>query len=128
MTRTQSKVFAVLAVAAVIALGLAAPATAADQKAPRGGLQAAIDPATHQLRQPTAAEVAALSAQSMLMTKSAGEPEITSYADGTISAVLTADFLNVWLAAAGADGSLNQICVDGADAATVQPAAAYEEK
>jgi hypothetical protein len=133
MTRLHSKIFAALGLAAAIAIGLAAPAAAGDERAPRGGgnagLQVAIDPATRQIRQPTAAEMAALSAQSTLMTKAAGAPMITTFADGTISAVLTTDYLNVWLAAIGADGSLGQICVDGADAATAQPAAsALEEK
>jgi hypothetical protein len=127
MTRTQSRIFAVLALAAVIALGLAAPAAAGDQKVPRGGLQAAIDPVTRQLREPTAAEAAALVAQAAMMTR-AGAPQVTKFADGTISAVLTADYLNVWLAAIDVNGSMNQVCVDGADAVTAQPAAAYEEK
>jgi hypothetical protein len=65
----------------------------------------------------------------MLMTKAASEAVVTTFADGTISAVLGSDYLNVWLAAIGADGSLGQVCVDGADAATAQPAAsALEEK
>lgn len=133
MTRKQPKFFATLGLAAAIALGLAAPASAGDARAPRqgaqAGLQVAVDPVTHQLRQPTAAESQALMAQTLMMTKDAGGPQITTWADGTMSAVLTTDYLNVWLAAIGADGSLNQICVDGADAATAQPAApALEEK
>jgi len=128
MTRTQSRIFAALALAAVIALGLAAPAAAGDQKAPRGGLQAAIDPATHQLREPTAAEAAALVAQSGMMTRAAGAPQVTKFADGTISAVLGTDYLNVWLAAIDANGSMGQVCVNGADAATVNPTPAMEEK
>jgi len=133
MTRTQSRIFAALALAALIAIGLAAPALAGDERAPRpgaAGLQVAVDPATHQLRQPTAAEVQALTAQgrAMSMAKS-GDVQITAFADGTLSAVLSEDYLNVWLAAVGADGSVAQICVDGSDAATAQPAAAaLEEK
>jgi len=134
MTRTQSKIFAALALAAVIAIGLAAPALAGDTRASRqgaaAGMQVAIDPATHQLRQPTAAEAQALTAQGRAMTMAkSGEPQITAFADGTLSAVLTADYLNVWLAAIDANGSVAQICVDGSDAATAQPgAAALEEK
>lgn len=133
MTRLPSKVLAALGLAATIAFGLAAPASAGDERAPRGGsragLQAAVDPVTHELRQPTAAEVQALTPLARTMTKSAGEPEITIYPDGTMSAVLGADYLNVWLAAIDAQGSVHQICVDGADAATANPAAAaFEEK
>lgn len=119
MTRTQARIFAALALAAVIALGLAAPAAA-------GGLQAAVDPATRQLRQPTAAEAAALSAQ--LMTTMPRASQVTKFADGTISAVLSADYLNVWLVALGANGSMGQVCVAGADAATAAAAPAMEEK
>jgi hypothetical protein len=133
MTRTQSKIFAALALAAVIAIGLAAPALAGDARAPRpgaaAGMQVAIDPATHQLRQPTAAEAQALTAQGAMTMAKSGEPQITAFADGTLSAVLTTDYLNVWLAAIDANGSVAQICVDGSDAATAQPgAAALEEK
>jgi hypothetical protein len=126
MTRTQTRICAALALAAVIALGLAAPAAAGNQQAARGGLQAAIDPATRQLRQPTAAEAAALSAP--LMTAMPRASQVTKFADGTISAVLSADYLNVWLVALGANGSLGQVCVAGADAATANPASAMEEK
>ncbi len=126
MTRMRSRIFAVLALAAVIALGLAAPAVAGDRQAPRGGLQAAIDPVTRQLREPTAAEAAVLSAP--LMATMPRASQVTKFADGTISAVLSADYLNVWLVALGANGSMGQICVAGADAATANPAAAMEEK
>lgn len=133
MTRLPSKIFAALGLAATIAFGLAVPASAGDERAPRGGsragLQVAIDPVTHEIRQPTAAEAQALIAMARTMTKSAGEPDITTYADGTISAVLGADYLNVWLAAVDARGSMYQVCVDGANAATANPAAAaLEEK
>lgn len=132
MMRLQSKVFAALGLAAAIALGLAAPASAGDERAPRGGgrsgLQVAIDPATHQIRQPTAAEERELIAMARAMTKSAGEPDITTFADGTISAILTADYLNVWLAAVDANGSVYQVCSDGANAAAAAAAPALEEK
>src|SRR5262245_35397236 len=125
MTRAQSRIFAVLAVAAVIALGLAAPAAAGDQEVPRGGLQAAIDPATHQLREPTAAEAAMLSG---MLGRAASQTQVTKFADGTISAVLGTDYLNVWLAAIDANGSMGQVCVAGADAVTANAAPAMEEK
>src|SRR5947207_14810125 len=99
MTRTQSRICAALALAAVIATGLAAPALAGDARASRpgaaAGMQVAIDPATHQLRQPTAAEAQALTAQGAMTMAKSGEPQLTAFADGTLSAVLTADYPNV---------------------------------
>jgi hypothetical protein len=134
MMGLQRNVLAVLSLAAIVALGLAAPAAAGDGKAPReakgsrAGLLVAIDPATGQLRPPTAAEARALLAPAAAMTKSGGEPQFTTWPDGTMSAVLTADYLNVWLAQAGANGSLYQVCVDGDNAGTATAAPAFEEK
>ncbi len=129
--------FAVLALAALAALALAVPASAGHKapatpgvQAPSNGLMVAIDPATGKLRQPTAAEALALSAQTPLMTKAAiTGSEVTTFADGTTSAVLGPEFLNVWLVQVNPDGSLSQACVDGASLGTAQPAtAALEEK
>lgn len=122
---------AALGLVAVFALGLAAaPAFAGGAKAPNG-LQVAIDPATGKIRQPTAAESRALASQleGQFMTKAAA-PKVTGWADGTISVVLTADYLNVWMVQLNADGSVGQLCVDGYEAATAQPAGApaLEEK
>ena len=119
-----------LGLAVAFALGLAAaPVFAGGAKAPNG-LQVAIDPATGKIRQPTAAESRALASQfeSQFMTKAA--PQLTEWADGTISMVLTADYLNVWMVQLNADGSVGQLCVDGYEAATAQPAGApaFEEK
>jgi hypothetical protein len=116
---------AVLALA-VIALGLAAaPAFAGGRQAVSNGLQVAID-ANGNLRQPTAAESRVLAMP--FTAKALSAPQFTAWADGTISMVLTPDYLNVWLVGLNADGSANQVCVDGYNAATVQPAPALEEK
>jgi len=112
---------AALGLAGTFALGLAAaPAFA-------GGMQVAIDPATGKIRQPTAAESRALSAP--FMTKAAtGVPQLMQWADGTKSMALTEDYLNVWLVQLNADGSANQVCVDGANASLQSIAPALEEK
>ena len=131
---------AILALGAVAALALAGPASAA-HKAPRqhrvqpvvvlNGMQVALDPVTGGIRQPTAAESQALSAQTSFMAKAtSSDPQVTTFADGTMSAVLPVDNLNVWVVQLNADGSLSQVCVDGANAANTNPAAgpALEEK
>jgi len=112
---------AALGLAGTFALGLAAaPAFA-------GGMQVAIDPATGKIRQPTAAESRALSAP--FMTKAAtGVSMLRQWADGTKSMALTEDYLNVWLVQLNADGSANQVCVDGANASLQSIAPALEEK
>jgi hypothetical protein len=94
------------------------------------GMQVAIDPVTGGIRQPTAAESQALGARPTFMTKAASSAQGTTFADGTMSAVLPVDNLNVWVVQLNADGSLSQVCVDGANAANTNPAAApaLEEK
>jgi hypothetical protein len=126
---------AALGLAAALALGLAAaPAFAGSGKAVRGagartpvnGMQVAIDPATGKIRRPTAAESRALSVP---IAKSAtADLQFTTWPDGTMSAVLTEDYLNVWLVQLNADGSANQVCVDGANASQQSLAPAFEEK
>ncbi|HEX3555587.1 MAG TPA: hypothetical protein VIA62_20385 [Thermoanaerobaculia bacterium] len=139
-TRAKAHRFAVPALGALAALALTVPASAG-HKAPAApgvqaptseGLMVAIDPATGKVRQPTAAEALALSAHTPMMTKAAmtsSDPQVTTFADGTMSAQLPPDFLNVWLVQINPDGSLSQACVDGASLGNAQPApAALEEK
>jgi hypothetical protein len=130
MTKLQRRGVRIVALglAAAFALGLAAaPVFAGGAKAPNG-LQVAIDPATGQIRQPTAAESRALAGLSMAKAATSA-PQFTQFADGTISMVLTEDYLNVWLVGLNADGSAGQVCVDGAAAGSAQFAApAMEEK
>ncbi len=127
MTKMQRRGvrIAALGLAVAFALGLAAaPAMAGGAKAPNG-LQVAIDPATGKIRQPTAAESRALAG----LSTAKAAPQFTQFADGTISMVLTSDYLNVWLVGLNANGSAGQICVDGAAAGSAQfPAPAMEEK
>jgi hypothetical protein len=130
MMKMQKRVVRVgaLGLAATFTLGIAtAPAFARERaaKAPGHGLQVAVD-ATGKIRQPTAAESRALSAQFATKAATAG-PQFTHWADGTISAVLTEDYLNVWLVQLNADGSAGQVCVDGANA-TQSAAPAGEDK
>ena len=129
MTKMQRRGVRIVALGlAVLALGLAAaPAMAGGAKAPNG-LQVAIDPATGKIRQPTAAESRALAG--LFTAKSAtSAPQVTQWADGTISMVLTEDYLNVWMVGINANGSVGQVCVDGAAAGSAQfTAPAMEEK
>lgn len=111
----------------IVALSLAtAPAFAAGAKAPNG-LQVAIDPATKQIRQPTAAESRELAG--MFTAKAAtSAPQFTQWADGTISMVLTEDYLNVWMVGLNPNGTVGQVCVDGAATGSVQFAAPVMEE
>jgi hypothetical protein len=131
MTKLQKRGgrIAALGLAATFALGLTtAPAFAGEKvRATANGMQVAIDAATGKIRQPTAAESRALSASVQTKSATAG-PTFTTWPDGTISAVLTSDYLNVWLVNLNADGSANQVCVDGASADSTQVAPALEEK
>jgi hypothetical protein len=135
-SRSQTKASSVRWVAVLGAVGLlacAGPALAgqAGKEAPQiQGVQVHIDPATGQVRQPTAAEVRALSdAVRALFARSAQGVQVTEHADGSLSATLGPDSLNVWVATIDADGQLHQTCVEGANAAgALQGAPALEEK
>lgn len=132
----------VLALGTLTTLALAVPASAAQKapgrhrveaEAPGQGMMVAIDPATGKIRQPTAAETQALTSQvkAMMSAKAAvsSDPQITTFADGTMSAVIPPGYLNVWMVQLNADGTTSEICVDGANAANIQPAVpAFEEK
>jgi hypothetical protein len=140
LTASKSPRIATLALGTLAALALAVPASAGHkapaapgvQAPPSNGMTVAIDPATGKIRQPTAAEALALSAQMPMMTKAAmtsSDPQVVTYADGTMSAQVPPDFLNVWLVQINPDGSLSQVCVDGANLGNARPAtAALEEK
>ena len=129
MTKMQRRGVRIVALGlAVLALGLAAaPVFAGGAKAPNG-LQVAIDPATGQIRQPTAAESREL-AGTFTAKSATVAPVFTQWADGTISMVLTEEYLNVWLVGLNPNGTASQVCVDGSAAGSAQPAAlAMEEK
>lgn len=123
---------AALGLAAATVLSLAAPAFAGEKPvATKGnGVMAAID-ATGKLRQPTAAESKALVAgvESMLKS-SASSLKAKQTADGTMSVNLGTSFLSISIAQMGADGNVQQVCVDNAaDAnALLNAAPLFEDK
>jgi len=91
------------------------------------GAQVHIDPATGKIRQPTPAEVKALAdAFRAKVARSAQGVQVTEHADGSVSALLGPEALNVWVATINPDGSISQACIEGALAAPAAPA--LEEK
>lgn len=133
--RSETKASGVRWVAALGALGLLAFAGSAvagqeGNRAQVQGVQVHVDPATGQVRQPSPAEVKALAdAVRVLFGRSAQGVQVTEHADGSLSARMGPESLNVWVATIGPDGSLRQTCVEGANAAVaLQTAPALEEK
>jgi hypothetical protein len=131
MMRTQKRSVrtAAMLLGAAAVLGIAAAPAFAGGAQASNGFQAAIDPATRQLRQPTAEESRDLAAR--LTAKALpGVAKVTQWADGTLSMVLTEEYQNVWIVGLNADGTVSQICVDGYDAVTATPSAtpAFEER
>lgn len=123
---------AALALVAGAVLGLAAPALAGEEpgvKAPANTLLTAID-ARGRLRQPTPAEAKELIKGVAALTKSADGLPVAYWADGMMSMDLGGAFMHVWVAYAGADGSLQNACVEGPEAAEalLAPALVGEEK
>ena len=123
MTKSYGKGvrLAALGLAAATVLSLAAPAFAGEKPAVRkghgagNGLMAAIDPATGKLRQPTAAESKALATGVTSLLKTSASPlQAKQTPDGTLSVDLGTSFLNISIAQVGADGTLQQICLDNA--------------
>ena len=123
--RSETKASGARWVAALGTVGLLAFAGTALQAA-----QVHVDPATGQVRQPSAAEVKALAdAVRALFARSAQGVQVTEHADGSLSAKIGPESLNVWVATIGPDGSLRQTCVEGANAAgALQAAPALEVK
>lgn len=139
MTRSYGKSIrlAALGLAGAMAVCLAAPAHAGEERATaRGlnesgaGLLAAID-GHGKLRQPTPAESRFLASgvKSMSMTE-ASDVQVVTWADGTQSIDLTGTFMNVWVAQSGADGNLHSICINTPEDANalLNSAPALEEK
>lgn len=134
MRNTHKRTFrlAAMGLAAAAVLGLAAPALAGEEpgvKAPTSTLLTAID-ASGRFRQPTPAEAKELIKGVAALTKSADGLPVTYWADGTMSMDLGGAFMHVWVAYAGADGSLHNACVEGPEAAEalLTPVPAAEEK
>ncbi|HEV2845253.1 MAG TPA: hypothetical protein VG477_10435 [Thermoanaerobaculia bacterium] len=129
---------AALGVAAAVVLGLAAPALAGEErptrkpavKTPAESLMAAID-SRGKLRQPTAEEAQQLLAGLRSMTKSApANLPVEYWADGSMSVDLSGTFEHIWVAYVGAEGSLQNACIESPDqaAALLNPAPVAEEK
>lgn len=138
---------AVQATAVVLALGLAATASAGENAAPKkvvkrtqievpkangGGLVAGVDPVTGKFRQPASAELRALSdAMTKLFASTASSVTVTEYADGSMSADLGDAFMNLTLIRINPDGTTSDACVESLDQAleffAQTPAPAYEE-
>jgi hypothetical protein len=91
------------------------------------GLQAHVDKAG-KVRQPSPAEVKAIAdAFRARVGRSAQGVQVTEHPDGSISATLGAEALNIWVATVNPDGSISQACVEGVNAAA-PVAPALEEK
>lgn len=121
MRITNKRTFrvAALGLAAAAVLALAAPALAGEKpgvKKPGNGLTAAID-ARGKFRQPTPAEAKELIKGVAALTKSADGLPVTYWADGMMSMDLEGAFMHVWVAYVGADGAVQNACVDGPEAA-----------
>lgn len=127
MRKTQkmaSRLTAALGAAVLMTAVAAAPAAAG---------QVHVNPANGKLRQPTPAEAKMVAdAFRALVTRSAvgnqATGQVTEHPDGSRSAFLGPETLNVWTVSVNADGSLNQVCVEGGNAAVQQGAPALEEK
>jgi hypothetical protein len=123
----------VLGAASLLAVaGMAMAGQAAQGAGPVQGVQAHIDPATGQLRQPSSSEVKALAdaVRKVFATRMAAEStQAIHHADGSVSLALGPESLNVWVVTVGPDGSLHPSCVQGtAAAAAAQSAPALEVK
>ena len=110
------------------AVGTAALLTPAAAAPPAAG-QAHVD-ASGKLRQAMPAEVKAVAdAVRALFARSAASAQVTEHPDGSSSARIGPEALNVWVATVGPDGTLHQTCVEGANAAAaVQGTPALEVK
>lgn len=133
-TLKTARAMALLAAGAAIASGALAGEAAAQPSAASGTASAAVadaltvvrDRTTGELRAPTAAELegmrvrAEATAAARLGGAAAAAPQqplLRSHASGARSARMTADFASNSVAAKRADGTLDQTCAQGQDAA-----------
>lgn len=121
---------AALSAVALLAVGAgsaaAAPARSGEGVRPQG-VQVHIDQVSGKIRQPTPAELKVLAdAFHAKVARSAEGVQVTEHADGSLSATLGPESLNVWVAAVGADGSIRYACIEGGEAVPVAPT--LEEK
>ncbi|HSN85635.1 MAG TPA: hypothetical protein VL025_02705, partial [Thermoanaerobaculia bacterium] len=124
---------AVQATAVVLALGLAATASAGENAAPKkvvkktqvevakpggAGFVAGVDPVTGKPRQPLPADFKALSeAMTQMFAAAPTSVTVTEYADGSISADLGETFMNMTLIRINPDGTSSEACVESLDQA-----------
>lgn len=111
-----------------VALAAALAPSAATAEAPKAGrveLSAgagaivAVDPATGELRPPTAEEVRVLSQSTTTPVSRQSASQVVPMADGAEMANLPEGLASVTVAWVNPDGSVSQTCVDGLDAATM---------
>jgi hypothetical protein len=94
-----------------------APVTTQEVRAGASGQQAAIDPQTGTLREPTPEEARRLSESTKALLKPSKEPRAVQYPDGTISLETTEEQLDFTVVKVNPDGTLSMECVKGANAA-----------
>ena len=101
-------------------------ATPANPGTEPAGLQAAIDPATGRVRQPTPAELERLDRAFRAMFGQTGAKadgltavaaQATVWPDGTVAMPVGAESTNLWVVRINPDGSVTQACVDSVEAA-----------
>ena len=92
-------------------------ATCAPQAGAPQGLTVVRDAETGELRAPTATENQALQAQAAQPSARPAQPALTTGADGRLSVKLDSSHLVYSVVKRGADGKLDQQCVDGDHAA-----------
>jgi hypothetical protein len=137
--QASAVVLAMSLVAATASAGDAAPkkiVKKTEVKVPVGGsgLVAGVDPVTGQLRQPTSAEFKKLAdaLKSQVFANATGTVAITEFADGTVSADLGQNFMNMSIVRINPDGSTSAACVDTIDEAinffAAAPTPAFEDK
>ena len=112
--------FTPAATAALVAAGLSVFPTHAGTEA---GMRVARDPASGQLRAPTAAESKALDAKSTRapvgMVTGTANPQPVLRADGSTALELDASTMVYTVARRAADGSIEMVCVNGSEAANL---------
>lgn len=103
--------------ASILALCLPCSIAAAAQESSAQGMTVARDAETGQLRAPTAAELQALQSQSRARSGPPAQPLLDTRSDGRRRAYLGESRLIYSVVTRGADGKIDQQCVNGADSA-----------
>jgi len=96
------------------------PAPAAKVPKPQPGAVVFVDPATGQIRQPTASEIGDLSPSPNPVAPKAPEPSLMQGPGGSVGAKLGEDSLTYMVVTAAPDGKLAMDCVTGSKAADAQ--------